>query len=55
MLQKTTEINHLKVLSVINHLEAVKEVLDNILFENMTQAELIGLGLAFRFNNFKNK
>ena len=28
---------------------------DNVLFENLTDTELIGQGLAYRFNNFKNK
>lgn len=28
---------------------------DNVLFENLTDSELIGKGLAYRFNNFKNK
>lgn len=28
---------------------------DNILFENLKHIKLIGLGLAYRFNNFKNR
>lgn len=28
---------------------------DSVLFENLTDTELIGQGLAYRFNNFKNR